>query len=102
MKSKDDQYKDLLKQFTELQKSVDRAKHPTIQDFHELCETFLRPGIAKFVKSQPSLNIKSSKGFRYSNSVKQCALKINFLGPKVYRLIKTTFNFPNKNFTKSH
>jgi len=84
MKYKDDQYMDLLKQFTELQKSVDRAKHPTIQDFHELCDTFLRPGIAKFVKSQPSLNIKSSKGFRYSNSVEQFALKIHFLGPKVY------------------
>jgi len=57
MKYKDDQYKDLLKQLTELQKSVDRAKHPTIQDFHELCDTFLRSSITKFVKSQPSLNI---------------------------------------------
>jgi len=36
MKYKDDQYKDLLKQFTKLQKSVDKAKDPTIQDFHEL------------------------------------------------------------------
>jgi len=62
---------------------------------HELCDKFLRPGIAKFIKSQPSINIKSSEGFRYSKSVKRFALKINFLGPKVYRLIKTTFNLPS-------
>lgn len=56
---------------------------------------FLRPAIAAFVKSQPPINITSSKHFRYSNSIKQFALKIHFLGPKVYRILRIPWALPS-------
>lgn len=51
--------------------------------------------MAAFVKSQPPINITSSKHFRYSNSIKQFALKIHFLCPKVYRILRIPWALPS-------
>lgn len=46
------------------------------------------------VKSQMSDNSTKVKGLRYLNDIKQFALSIYFLGPKVYNLLQNPLSLP--------
>lgn len=63
--------------------------------FARCCDTFFTSSVANFVKMQYKLSKVSLKGSRYTNEMKQFALTIYFLAPKVYRFLRTTFRLPS-------
>lgn len=54
----------------------------SLEQFQSLCEKFLPPETAKFVKTQAALFKKNPKGRRYSKAFKQFYLTLYFVGPK--------------------
>jgi len=46
------------------------------------------------VKSQIKKKERNYRGFRYSNGIKQHALSIYFLGPRVYNLLQIPLSLP--------
>lgn len=69
----------------------------TIAYLKIVCEKFLPPTAAKFVKVQVvnTLNSQHSNGRRYSDEYKRFALQLYFISPKAYRFVKKTFTLPS-------
>jgi len=62
--------------------------------FLRLSEKYLTPGLFTIVKFQINLKEKQ-KGYRYNNEIKQLALTIYFLGPRVYKLLLNILSLPS-------
>lgn len=60
-----------------------------------MCDKFLSPQVAQFVKTEVELYKKSGHGRRYSNSCKEFALSVYFLSPKCYRFLQRMFCLPS-------
>lgn len=60
----------------------------------ETCKEYLSPTLFMIVKSQILNKEKNYQGFRYSNEIKQLALSIYFLGPRVYNLFQNPLSLP--------
>lgn len=90
--------KTLIKENKNLQKTIvslsqQLANHKTVENYLKICEINLSPGLCNIVKSQ--INLKTKQGYRYSNDIKQLALNIYFLGPRVYKLLLNTLALPS-------
>lgn len=64
-------------------------------DFIEMCDTFLPPAAAKFVKVQAKLHGVKKYGERYPLFLKRLGLSINYISPRAYRLLRTIFRLPS-------
>ncbi|XP_016661913.1 uncharacterized protein LOC107884423 [Acyrthosiphon pisum] len=60
----------------------------------ETCKEYLSPTLFMIVKSQIKNKERNYRGFRYSNEIKQLALSIYFLGPRVYNLLQNPLSLP--------
>lgn len=60
----------------------------------EVCKEQLSPTLFMIVKSYIQNKGRSYQGFRYSNEIKQLALSIYFLGPRVYNLLQNPLSLP--------
>lgn len=60
----------------------------------EVCKEELSPTLFMIVKSYIQNKERNYRGFRYSNEVKQLALSIYFLGPRVYNLLRNSLSLP--------
>ncbi|KAL4092242.1 hypothetical protein QTP88_026776 [Uroleucon formosanum] len=60
----------------------------------KLKEKYLSPTLFVIVKSQIKNKERHFRGFRYSNEIKQLALSIYFLGPRVYNLLHNPLSLP--------
>lgn len=66
----------------------------SVESFLINCEKFLSPNLILIIKSHLMQKERKKGGYRYNNEMKQFALTIYFLGPKVYNFIKTTLSLP--------
>lgn len=64
-------------------------------DFIEMCDNFLPPSTAKFVKVQARLHGVKKYGERYPLFLKRLCLSINYISPRAYRLLRTIFRLPS-------
>lgn len=71
------------------------SNYDTVQNYLRLSEKYLSPGLFTVVKSHINLKTKQKEGYRYSNEIKQLALNIYFLGPRVYKLLLNTLSLPS-------
>lgn len=67
----------------------------TVDNFLSLCEQHLSPSVLTIVKSHMMCKTRNPHGYRYTNDMKQLALTIYFLGPSVYRFLKSTLSLPS-------
>lgn len=61
----------------------------------KISKLHLQPSLFTVVKSQINLINKKKQGFRYDNEIKQLALNIYFLGPRVYKLLINVLSLPS-------
>ncbi|KAE9522127.1 hypothetical protein AGLY_017471 [Aphis glycines] len=66
----------------------------SVESFLHHCEQFLSPNLILIIKSHLMQKERKKGGYRFNNEMKQFALTIYFLGPKVYSFIKTTLSLP--------
>lgn len=71
------------------------AEFNTVDNFLSLCEQHLSPSVLTIVKSHMLCKTRNPHGYRYTNDMKQLALTIYFLGPSVYRFLKSTLSLPS-------
>ncbi|CAI6368536.1 unnamed protein product [Macrosiphum euphorbiae] len=90
-------FNDLHKQFLTLKKHCSdlEKKSSTLEFFHLMCDNFLNKGFANFVKIQSKLTLQDPHGHRYSYEIKQFALMVHFMGPKVYRFLRKSWSLPS-------
>lgn len=67
----------------------------TTERLLELSKKHLTLSLFLFVKRHFSLKNKYKQGFRYSDELKQLALTVYFLGPRVYTFLMKTLSLPN-------
>lgn len=60
----------------------------------EVCKELLSPTLFMIIQSQIRNKDKTLRAFRYSNEIKQIALSIYFLGPRVYNLLQNPLSLP--------
>ncbi|KAL1489714.1 hypothetical protein ABEB36_013650 [Hypothenemus hampei] len=78
----------------EKKKFAKYCEEPSMGQFINFCKQKLNPGLANLIILQVQLASKKPKG--YSNTFKQFALTVYFLGPKIYRFLRKTFQLPHK------
>lgn len=67
----------------------------TVENLLSLCEQHLSPAVLTIVKSNLMCKTRNPHGYRYTNDMKQLALTIYFLGPSVYRFLKSILSLPS-------
>lgn len=90
-------FNDLQKKYNILQKEYADVQNScfSLSYFQLLCDKFLNKGFSYFVKTRAKLSQQKPKGRRYSYEVKQFALMVHFLGPKVYRFLEASMCLPS-------
>lgn len=61
----------------------------------KVCEKYCSKTVCLFVKSQINNKNRKSKGYRYSNDIKQLALNIYFISPKLYKNMQKPLSLPS-------
>jgi len=74
--------------------SNELAEFNTVENLLSLCEQHCSPAILTIMKSHMMSKTRYPHGYRYTNDMKQLALTIYFLGPPVYRFLKTLISLP--------
>lgn len=65
-----------------------------INDFNQLCDSYLPANLSRFVKAQADIHKRKPQGSRYDNKYKEFALSLYFTSQKTYRLLSKTFVLP--------
>lgn len=71
------------------------AENDSTDTFLKQCQKILSPSLLLIVRSHLMCKSRKKPGYRYSKSLKQFALTIYFLGPRVYNFMKTTLSLPS-------
>ncbi|CAI6353718.1 unnamed protein product [Macrosiphum euphorbiae] len=77
-----------------LNQQIANESNNTLDTCLETCKKYLSPTLFMIVKSQIRNKERNFRGFRYSNEIKQLALSIYFLGPRVYNLLHNPLSLP--------
>ncbi|KAL4148350.1 hypothetical protein QTP88_002614 [Uroleucon formosanum] len=83
-----------LKQIINLNRQIANEPNNKLDTCLETCKEYLSPTLFMIVKSQIKNKERHFRGFRYSNEIKQLALSIYFLGPRVYNLLHNPLSLP--------
>jgi len=71
------------------------VNNDTVENYLKFSEKHLPLGLFAIVKSHLNLKNQKKKGFRYNSDIKQLALNIYFLEPRVYKLLQNNLSFPS-------
>lgn len=93
LKEAKEKIKSLEKTVAKLSNVLDENDSTDI--FLKQCQKFLSPSLLLIVRSHLMCKSRKKPGYRYSKSLKQFALTIYFLGPRVYNFMKTTLSLPS-------
>jgi len=66
----------------------------SIETTLRVCEKYCSPTVYMLVKSQIDNMNRKRQGYRYSNDIKQLALNIYFVSPKLYRMMQKSLSLP--------
>jgi len=77
-----------------LNRQIANEPNNKLENCLETCKEHLSPTLFMIVKSQIKNKERIYVGFRYSNEIKQLALSIYFLGPRVYNLLQGPLSLP--------
>lgn len=66
----------------------------SIETTLRVCEKYCSPTFYMLVKSQIDNMHRKRQGYRYSNDIKQLALNIYFVSPKLYRMMQKSLSLP--------
>lgn len=72
----------------------ENSKTESKRDFIEMCDDYLPPTAAKFVKVQAKLHGVKKHGERYPLFLKRLALSLHYVSPRGYQLLRTIFRLP--------
>lgn len=82
----------------ELESSISSNSHlcanNSIEIALEVCEKYCSPTVFMLVKSQLQNKQRKSHGSRYSNDIKQLALNIHLVSPKLYQMMQKPLSLP--------
>lgn len=66
----------------------------SIDNFIKQCDVCLAPNLSTIVKTYIQNCARTPQGMRYSKQLKQLALTIHFMGPKVYKFLQSFLKLP--------
>ncbi|XP_060869340.1 uncharacterized protein LOC132944155 [Metopolophium dirhodum] len=77
-----------------LNRQIANEPNNKLENCLETCKEYLSPTLFMIIKSQIKNKERNYRGFRYSNEIKQLALSIYFIGPRVYNLLQNPLSLP--------